>query len=109
MGHTVFAFQRRTIESRKSPRIIRIASMLFSFHLYCLILCIILLQDYNAVAVVGLGKRGAGFDAAELLHQGREQVRVAAGGKSSLGRSAILSTITMFVFSRSTRFEERGN
>jgi aminopeptidase len=35
--------------------------------------------EYSAVAIVGLGKRGAGFDAQELLHQGREQVRVAAG------------------------------
>lgn len=35
------------------------------------------------MAVVGLGKRGAGFDDKELLHQGREQVRVATGSKFS--------------------------
>jgi len=41
--------------------------------------------DYNAIAVVGLGKRGAGFDAVELVHQGKEQVRTAiAAGVTAL-------------------------
>jgi len=49
--------------------------------------------DYSAVAVVGLGKRGAGFDAQELVHQGREQVRTAVGGGVTALRNVGIKSI----------------
>jgi len=39
-------------------------------------------KDYTGVAVVCLGKRNLGIDNLEELHEGKENVRIAAAGNS---------------------------
>jgi aminopeptidase len=51
--------------------------------------------DFSAVVVVGLGKRGVGFDAQELIHQGREDTRVAIGAGVTALRGVGVRSITV--------------
>lgn len=38
-------------------------------------------EEYGAVALVGLGKSGLGYNEHEEIHEDRENVRIAAAGK----------------------------
>lgn len=41
-------------------------------------------KDYAGVAVVGLGKRNLGINNLEQIHEGKENIRIAAAGRYSL-------------------------
>lgn len=43
-----------------------------------------LTPDYEAVAVVGLGKKGQGYNELEEIYENKESVRIAAAGKCCL-------------------------
>lgn len=41
-------------------------------------------KDYVGIAVVGLGKKNLGINQLEEIHEGKENIRIAAAGKYSL-------------------------